>query len=30
MTVHPVSIQEMTAGFGGPNSLCLPLMREDL
>lgn len=30
MTVHPVSIQEMTAGFGGPNSLCLPLEREDL
>lgn len=30
MTVHPVSIQEMAAGFGGPNSLCLPLMREDL
>ena len=30
MTVHPVSIQEMTVGFGGPNSLCLPLVREDL
>lgn len=30
MTLHPVSIQEMTAGFGGPNSLCLPLEREDL
>ena len=30
MTVHPVSIQEMTVGVGGPNSLCLPLVREDL
>lgn len=30
MTVHPVSIQEMTVGFGGPTSLCLPLVREDL
>ena len=30
MTLHPVSIQEMTAGFGGPNSLCLPLVRESL
>ena len=30
MTLHPVSIQEMTAGFGGPNSLCLPLERESL
>lgn len=30
MTLHPVSIQEMTAGFGGPNSLCLPLRRAKL
>ena len=30
MTLHPVSIQEMTAGFGGPTSLCLPLWRENV
>jgi len=30
MTLHPVSIQELTAGFGGPSSLCLPLWREKL
>lgn len=30
MKLHPVSIQEMTVGFGGPSSLCQPLWREDL
>lgn len=30
MTLHPVSIQEMTVGFGGPASLCLPLHREGI
>lgn len=30
MTLHPVSVQEMTVGFGGPSSLCLPLWREDV
>lgn len=30
MALHPVSVREMTAGFGGPNSLCLPLLRESL
>lgn len=30
MKLHPVSIQEMTVGFGGPASLCQPLWREDL
>lgn len=30
MRLHPVSIQEMTVGFGGPSSLCQALWREDL
>lgn len=30
MTLHPTSIQELTVGFGGPGSLCLPLWRDDL
>lgn len=28
--VHPIPTHEMVAGFGGPSSLCLPLVRESL
>ena len=30
MELFPLSIDELTKGYGGPNCLCLPLWREDL
>ena len=30
MELKPVTIEELTKGYGGPNCLCLPLWRSEL